>query len=156
MVTIRKRWRLRTLMGLIALTALGMAFLRKLPDLGPVFRLKYADPQGRMSAAVELGKRGSKKGNFAEPALVAALSDPDQGVCDCAAWALDQFGSTSPALVKALAKQVEVETAQSLRWRMAGRLLSVRRSVQGPGTDQAHGLDTGAAARATRCRTPTR
>ena len=42
--------------------------------------------------------------------LVAALSDPNQDVCDCAAWALDQFGSTSPALVKALVKQAEVET----------------------------------------------
>ena len=120
MVTIRKRWRLRALMGLIALTGLGMAFLRELPDLGPVYRLKYADPQGRMSAAVQLGKRGSKKGNFAEPALVAALSDPNQDVCDCAAWALDQFGSTAPALVKALVKQVEVETFQSLRWRFQG------------------------------------
>ncbi len=120
MVTIRKRWRLRALMGLIALTALGMAYFRKLPDLGPVFQLKYADPLGRMSAAVELGKLGLKKGNFAEPALVAALSDPNQGVCDCAAWALNQFGSTDPALVKALVKQVEVETSQSLRWRWQG------------------------------------
>jgi hypothetical protein len=56
MVTIRKRWRLRTLMGLIALTAFGLAYFRELPDLGPVFRLKYADPQGRMSAAVELAR----------------------------------------------------------------------------------------------------
>jgi HEAT repeat protein len=120
MVTIRKRWRLRALMGLIALTGLGMAFLRELPDLAPIYRLKYADPQGRMSAAVELGMRGSKAGNFAESALVAALSDPDQGVCDCAAWALDEFGSTSPALVKALSKQVEVETQESLRWRLQG------------------------------------
>ncbi len=117
MVNIWKRWRLRTLMGLIALTAFGLAYFRKLPDLGPVFRLKYADPQGRMSAAVELGESGLKKGNSAEPALVAALSDQDQGVRDCAAWALDQFGSNDPALVKALAKQVEVETSQSLRWR---------------------------------------
>jgi hypothetical protein len=91
MITIRKRWRLRALMGLIALTGLGMAFLRELPDLGPVYRLKCADPQGRVSAAVQLGKRGLKKGNLAEPALVAALSDPDQGVCDCAAWVLDRF-----------------------------------------------------------------
>ena len=117
MVTIGKRWRLRTLMVLIALAAFGLAYFRKLPDLGPVFRLKYADPQGRMSAAVELGERFLKKGNSAEPALVAALSDQNQDVCDCAAWALDQFGSTDPALVKALAKQVEVETPQSLRWR---------------------------------------
>ena len=70
------------------------------------------------------GCRCSKKGNFAEPALVAALSDPDQGVCDCAAWALDQFGSTSPALVKALVKQVEVETPRVAGLEMAGRLLS--------------------------------
>ena len=117
MITIRKRWRLRALMGLIALTALGLAYFRKLPDLGPVFRLKYGEPLGRMSAAVELGEFGPKKGNFAVPALVAALSDRNQGVCDCAAWALDQFGSTDPALVKALVKQVEVETQQSLRWR---------------------------------------
>ncbi len=120
MVTIPKRWRLRTLMGLIALSALAMAFLRELPDLGPVYRLKHADPQGRMSAAVQLGTRGPKNGNLAESALVAALSDPDQGVCDCAAWALNQFGSTSPALVEALVKQVEVETAESLRWRWQG------------------------------------
>jgi HEAT repeat protein len=120
MVTIRKRWRLRALMGLIALTGLGMAILRELPVLGPVYRLKYADPRGRMSAAVELGKRGLTKGNFEEPALVAALSDPNQGVCDCAAWALDRFGSASPALVKALVKQVEVETEQSLRWKSLG------------------------------------
>ena len=120
MVTLRKRWRLRTSMGLIVLAALGMAFLRKTPDLGPVYRLKHADPQGRMSAAVQLGMLGSKKGKFAEPALLAALSDPNQGVCDSAAWALNQFGSTSPALVKALVKQVEVETLQSLRWRWQG------------------------------------
>ena len=62
MVTIRKRWRLRALMGLIAVTGLGMAFLRELPYLGPVYRLKYADPQGRMSAAVELGKRARRRG----------------------------------------------------------------------------------------------
>jgi HEAT repeat protein len=113
MFTLRKRWRLRTLMGLIVLVALGMAVLRKKPDLGPVYRLKYGDPQGRMSAAVELGMLGPKKGKFAEPALLAALNDSNQGVCDIAAWALDRFGSTSPALVKALVKQVEVETWQS-------------------------------------------
>jgi HEAT repeat protein len=120
MVTIRKRWRLRALMGLIVLAGLVMAFLRELPNLGPVYRLRYADPPGRMSAAVQLGMLGPKKGNFAEPALLAALNDPDQGVCDCAAWALDQFGSTDPALVKALVKQVEVETEESLRWRWQG------------------------------------
>jgi HEAT repeat protein len=95
MVTLRKRWRLRTLMGLVVLAALGMAFLRKTPDLGPVYRLKHADPQGRMSAAVQLGMLGSKKGKFAEPALLAALSDPNQGVCDSAAWALPFPGQGS-------------------------------------------------------------
>ena len=112
MVTIRKRWRLRALMGLIVLAALVMAFVRD--------RLKYDDPPGRMTAAVRMGMLGPTKGKFAEPALLAALNDPDQGVCDCAAWALDRIGSTSPALVEALVKQVEVETSESLRWRWEG------------------------------------
>lgn len=120
MLIFRKRWRLRTTMGLIVIAALGMAYLRKAPDLGPVYRLKHADPQGRMTAAVQLGRLGAKKGKFAEPALLTALSDSDRGVRDCSAWALNQFGSTSPALVKALVKQVEVETRQSLRWRWQG------------------------------------
>ncbi len=73
-----------------------------------------------MTAAVQLGRLGAKKGKFAEPALLTALGDSNQGVRDCSAWALNQFGSTSPALVKALVKQVEVETRQSLRWRWQG------------------------------------
>ena len=82
MVTLPKRWRLRTLMGMVVLAALGMAALRKTPDLGPVYRLQHGDPQGRMSAAVQLGMLGARKGKFAEPALLTALSDSNQGVCD--------------------------------------------------------------------------
>lgn len=120
MIAIRKRWRLRSLMVLIAVVGLGAAWLRKLPTPGPAYRLQYGDAGERASAAVQLGMLGPKLAKGAEPALEAALSDPNQSICDCAAWALDQFGSTSPALVKALVKQVEVETAQSLRWRWQG------------------------------------
>ncbi len=117
---LRTRWRMRTLMGLIVVIALAMAWLRKPPDLGPVYRLKHGNPQERMAAAVQLGMLGPIKGKFAEPLLLAALNDSDQGVCDCAAWAMDRFGSTSPALVKALVSQVDVEDFHSPRWQWQG------------------------------------
>jgi HEAT repeat protein len=95
------RWRVRTLVGLVIIAALGFK---------GVLLLQPPEPLSvRRQALVRLTER--PRPASAEATLLAALGDPE--LRQTAMWALVQIGSTSPALVAALVGQLEVKTAES-------------------------------------------
>jgi len=90
------RWRVRTLLGLVVAAALGVKGVLLL-------RSRHNDGWERRFALAKLVEQ--PRPASAEADLVAALDDP--GLCLTAAWALDQIGSTSPALVRVLVGNLE-------------------------------------------------
>ena len=104
MKTLPRRWRLRTMMGLVLVVAVGIRFYQKSQEVTVA--------QGLLSFDVRLGMVIPRK-LFTEQELVTALSDRNPAVRYSACWALDVSESTSPALVRALVGQLETESEKS-------------------------------------------
>jgi HEAT repeat protein len=100
------RWRIRSLMALVAVCALAAGYARYRHDMTPVERyrrmLRGSDPKDRGQAIVSL-KRLGPVALAAEPELLAvALRDPHADLRHQATFALVRLESKSPALVRAL------------------------------------------------------
>jgi HEAT repeat protein len=107
---IRLRWRLRTLMIVVALAAVGLVIHRIYVERAPVYQLilqlRTGNAQARSQAAVQLGLMGPKA-SFAAAALTSALDDSDPAVRTEATYALVKIGSRSPRLLQALVAELE-------------------------------------------------
>jgi HEAT repeat protein len=108
---IPRRWRLQTLMVMVALCAVGLGAYRLWVERGPVYRLiwqlRTGDAQNRREAAFEIGLLGPRAA-LAVGALDSALDDPDQYVRANAMYSLVRLvGSRSPRLLPILAEQIE-------------------------------------------------
>ena len=103
----RACWRLRTLLGLVVVAALGVKGVL-------VVRSRYDGGSGGVFGIAQIVGLHPRPA-YVEPTLLAALNDPDPGVRHTAAWALDRIGSTSPALVQVLIARLETESEHS-RW----------------------------------------
>ena len=129
MITVR--WRVRTLAALVLVAALGIKGVLIVQD----WRVAAA----RRLAIARLPS-GAPPSAFTESELVSALRDPYADVRDSAAWALDQNGSTCPALVRVLIEKLETETENSRfenRWSFRPQLdpaTSLKRIKLSPAT----------------------
>ena len=94
----RMRWRLRTLMIVVAFCAAGLFIYRVNVERAPVYRLirqlRTGNAQARVQAAIRIGQMGPRA-SFADRALTSALDDPDPGVRTQAAYALVEVGGRS-------------------------------------------------------------
>ncbi len=107
---IPRRWRLRSLMVLVAVSAVGLFAYREYRERGPVYweiaRMRVGGAPTRANAALGLGLLGPRA-SFATWVLDGALDDPDANVRAEAAYALIRLGSRSPRLVPILVDQIE-------------------------------------------------
>jgi HEAT repeats len=107
---ILRRWRLRTVMIVVALCAVGLGAYRFWIERGPVYRLisqlQSGDAQNRRKAAFRIGLLGPRAA-FAKDVLDSALDDPDSYVRSNAMYSLVRLGSRSPRLLPILAEQIE-------------------------------------------------
>ncbi len=120
LLRIPMRWRLRTLMIVVALLAVGLGTYRVLVELGPVYRLLWqlrsGNARARRKAALWIGLLGPRA-SFAIGALDSALDDPDQDVRANAMYSLARLGSRSPRLLPILVEQID-NTPRPERWNM--------------------------------------
>src|SRR5690348_2878831 len=96
---IPRRWRLRTLMIVIAFCAVGLVTYRTRVERAPVYQLIQQLRTGgyapaRSEAAVRIGLMGPRA-SFAAGALTSALDDADPQVRAAAMYALVRVGSSS-------------------------------------------------------------
>ena len=114
------RWRLRTLMIVVALLAVGLGAYRVLVDRSSVYpllwQLQSGNAQARRRAAFGIGLLGPRA-LFATGALDSALKDPDQQVRANAMYSLVRLGSRSPRLLPVLVEQID-KTPRPERWNM--------------------------------------
>jgi HEAT repeat protein len=106
---IPRRWRLRTLMIVVALCAAGLVAYREYHDRGlfyQILRLRAGPASARVDAALGLGLMGPRAW-LADEALTAALDDPDPNVRHQATYALVRHGSRSPRLLLVLVTGIE-------------------------------------------------
>src|SRR5262249_38727675 len=106
---IPRRWRLRTLMVVVAVCAAGPAGYREYRDRGlfyQILRLRAGPASARIGAAHGLGLMGPRAWLAIDP-LTAALDDPDPGVRFQATYALVRLGSRSPRLLPVLVAAIE-------------------------------------------------
>jgi HEAT repeat protein len=107
---ISRRWRLRTLMAVVAACAVGLAARREYVERGPIdwdlLRLRLGGASARSSAALRLGLLGPRAA-IAVGALTASLDDPDRDVRTNAAYSLIRLGRRSPRLLPILAQRIE-------------------------------------------------
>src|SRR5262249_27281923 len=118
---IRLRWRLRTLMILVAVCAVGLVIRRVYVERAPVYQLigqlRTGNAQARAQAAFQIGQIGPKAA-FAVDALASALDDPERGVRTAALDALIKIGSRSPRVLRAMV--AEFDAPSSTVWGPAG------------------------------------
>ncbi len=117
---IPRRWRLRTLMVVVACCAVGLVILRVYVERAPVYQLIQqlrtgGDATARSEAAVRVGLMGPRA-SFAAGALTSALDDPDPGVRTAAMYALVRIGSRSPRLLRALFAGIVSPTGTASNW----------------------------------------
>lgn len=98
------RWRLRTLMGLIVLAALGVW-------VGRLVLPRHDFVRDRLRTFDQF--KVPPRTPAVESALVAALGDWEPEVRRYALWSLTSMGSTAPEMVPALVRHLETETLQS-------------------------------------------
>jgi hypothetical protein len=107
---ILRRWRLRTLMIVVALVAVSLGTYRVWVELGPVYRLmgqlRIGNVQARREAALRIGLLGPRAA-LAIGALNSALDDPDPVVRSNAMYSLVRLGWRSPRLLPILAERIE-------------------------------------------------
>jgi HEAT repeat protein len=105
-----RRWRLRTLMLVVALFAVGFGTYRFWVERGPVhwliWQLRTGNAQARRKAAVQIGLFGSRA-LIAIETLKSALDDPDEYVRSNAMYSLVRLGWRSPRLLPILAERIE-------------------------------------------------
>ena len=106
---IPRRWRLRTLMAVVAACAVGLVayrYVERWPVYRELLRLRRGSAGDRADAALRIGLLG-RRASFAAGALESALGDPDRPVRTNAAYSLVRLGSRSPRLLPILAAQFE-------------------------------------------------
>ena len=105
-----RRWRLRTLMIVVALSAAGLFVYRECVERGPIYRqlwwLRTGNAGTRSGAAFRIGLLGPRAW-FAVGALTDALDDPDPGVRTQAMYALVRLGSRSSRLLPIVVAEIE-------------------------------------------------
>lgn len=105
-----RRWRLRTLMIVVALVAVILGTYRVWVAVGPAYwligQLWIGDVQARRDAAARIGFIGPRAA-LAMEALKSALDDPDQVVRTQAMHSLVRLGWRSPRLLPLLAEAIE-------------------------------------------------
>ena len=107
---IPRRWRLRTLMIVVALSAASLFAYRVYVERGPVYWqlwwLRTGNAGARSGAAFRIGLLGPRA-SFAVGALTDALDDPDPDVRTQAMYALVRLGSRSPRLLPVVVAEIE-------------------------------------------------
>ncbi len=106
---IPRRWRLRTLMIVVATCAVGLFVYREYVERGLCYqmsRLRAGHARARADAAFGLGLMGPRAA-IAVGGLTAALDDPDPNVRTVAAYSLVRLGSRSPRLLPILVAEIE-------------------------------------------------
>ncbi len=121
---IPRRWRLRSLMVLVAVSAVGLVAYREYRERGPVYweiaRISFGRASTRSDAALRIGLLGPRA-SFATWVLDGALDDPDPDVRAEAAYALIRLGSRSPRLVPVLVEQIERTPEPGRIWMQMAR-----------------------------------
>src|SRR5262245_12276360 len=114
------RWRLRTLMILVAACALGLVGHRVYRERAPVYQLirqlRTGNAQARSQAASQIGLMGPKA-SFAVGALTSALDDPDPGVRTAALDALIKLGARSTRVLRAIVAEFEAPPTPGIPFR---------------------------------------
>ena len=105
MKMIPRRWRIRTMMVMVVVVAVGAKLVMKATEVTLAKKLQ--------SFPMFLGLP-IPKGTFTEAELISGLSDPTPWVRRSAVRVLDSMGSTSPAVVPELVAQIESETEEDL------------------------------------------
>ena len=110
-MNVRPRLRLRTMVGLVALSAVGLAVWEHFEQGSSRYWARIvgsvSNDQDRWEAVRALGKKPEGDGGIAVPALLASLKDPSQIVRRQAAEALGRFPASAYQSVPALCDSIK-------------------------------------------------